>query len=132
MFDLKYANFTPTLSPRCETFIDHVYQDLVRLHHITIGVDSKAVVASQNEAMEVDGAPNSVTDETKRLERLAKTGFLILNIFYYDNNFSIKCELIFPKNFIVKHSLCKTFFCGKTNTAVNNAQLFCVFFFLRK
>ena len=84
LFDLKYANFTPTLSPRCETFIDHVYQDLVKLHDITIGGDSETVVASQNDAMEVDGAPTSVTDETKRLERLAKTGFFILNI--YKNN----------------------------------------------
>lgn len=75
MFDLKYANFTPTLSPRCETFIDHVYQDLVKLHDITVGGESEAA-ASQNEAMEVDGAPNSVADEAKRLERLAKTGFI--------------------------------------------------------
>lgn len=81
LFDLKYANYTPTLSPSCKTFVDHVYEDLLKLHHITIGRNEATTPTNQIEAMEIDGktvvdnTPNGgKTDETKRLERLAKTG----------------------------------------------------------
>ena len=74
LFDLKYASHTPTLSPRCEMFVDYVYEDILKLHQITLG--EIEAHEHQNEAMEVDGV--SVTEETKKLERMAKTGLIFI------------------------------------------------------
>jgi len=69
LFDLKYASHTPTLSPRCEMFVDYVYEDILKLYQITLG--EIEAHEHQNEAMEIDGV--GVAEETKKLERMAKT-----------------------------------------------------------
>jgi len=80
LFDLKYASYTPTLSPHFKTFIDHVYDDLSTLYQNIVGPEKEAT-QQQTVAMEVDGSDNHtlVEEEKKKRERLAKTGKLLVS-----------------------------------------------------
>lgn len=72
LFDFKYGSYTPTLSPRCEMFIDHIYDDIYELYKSIIGETND----HGNEAgkMEVDDESHvEDKEERRKRDRLAKT-----------------------------------------------------------